>query len=196
MAHLFSATWASTWGTVAQIVQAVALLVGGAFAYMKFARGRVLHARLEIDAEAREVSIAGVPSLHIATTITNAGSLRVSFTPDCNQGLSVRLADQELWSDAETHGEVLWSEGISCWNQGLLTREGIREGDATLEPGERIMRSLLIPLPQCDWVACRLAMEVEARPRFIFRVGPQSTWTSELVAPREVLSGRSTDAGV
>jgi hypothetical protein len=184
-----SITWTDVVRTIGSIISALAILVGGAFAYVKFARGRLLHARLDIALEMSEENVGGTAGVLIKATVTNSGTLRVTLTSD-RHPLKLTLADQILWEDAQAakDREVLWSEGVSCFEQDLLIEEGQRERnpdpkdpDPFLEPGEKLSRNMLVPLPDGDWIAYRVQLTVTARPNLVWRSGEADSWKGTLV---------------
>lgn len=50
-----------------------------------------------------------------------------------------------------------------------------------LEPGERLLRALLVPLPVGDWVAYRVAMHIQACVKMIWRTRPVDSWETEMI---------------
>jgi hypothetical protein len=198
-------TWATIVTAIGSVVETLAIVVGGAFAYMKFARGRVLHARVDLDLQARELEVDGAHALLIAATVTNAGTLRITFPANVSQRLVLTLADSILWRDAcnATHPEMLWTEGIHCYDQDILVVEGRREVNPDpkdpnpfLEPGERLRRTLLVPMPEDELVAYRVSLTVTARPRLIWRTGRADSWKTELVAAKGQSDGGPTNTGI
>lgn len=120
--------WTEIASALNSLVAALAVVIGGWFAYVRYARGRVLHGRCHLDVvDASPVVVAGAPAMRVTATVTNAGSLRLLFPADAPQILTITVADRALWEDACRNGEVLWTEGISC-RVDLLTKEGTKEG--------------------------------------------------------------------
>jgi hypothetical protein len=165
------------------------VVIGGAFAYIRFVRGRVLRASCEPEVEATEVTLPdSTRALAVTAIIKNNGSLRLVFPEGCNQTSTISRADAALWSDACQYGEVLWTSG-TCHEKDLLTVEGIKDLTIKLEPGERIRRHLLIPVPYNHYLshrgaasqcfAYKLELKIEAAPMMMFR-------TREYGAPRRL----------
>jgi hypothetical protein len=74
-----------------------------------------------------------------------------------------------------------WSAG-TFYQPELLTTEGKRDDDFYLEPGQRLVRCLLIPTPGPGGseLAYYLSTYVEARPQFVKALRPQQDWSTEL----------------
>lgn len=191
-------TWIDTASALRDIATVVAIAAGGAFAYIKFVRSRVLHTRMDVDLQLKEVVIADAYALLITALVTNSGTLRLIFPSTAGQVLVITLADGILWDDTRNavHREVLWSEGITCYEQDILVVEGRRETnpdqrdpDPYLEPGERLSRMLLVPLPPGEWVAYRAHLSVKACSRTSFRKGRVDVWKKELIRAKGQADG-------
>lgn len=130
----------------------------------------------------------GGNALKISTTIENAGGLRVTFPLSSALTVTVYRADSAMWDDAVQHGEVLWSMG-QYRQYDLLAIEGIRPPPKTLEPGERMRRFTLVPIPASPCAAYRISMSVEGHPRLMWRTRPAKRWETELVFGWEETDG-------
>lgn len=183
--------WQSIPASISSILAGAAVVIGGAFAYIRFVRGRVLRASCEPEVEATEITLPdSTRALAVTAIIKNNGSLRLVFPEGCNQTLTISRADSALWSDACQYGEVLWTSG-TCHEEDLLTVEGIKDLTIKLEPGERIRRHLLIPVPynhclshrgaasQC--FAYKLELKIEAAPMMMFRARDAGVWRTEAI---------------
>jgi hypothetical protein len=183
--------WQSVPAAISSILAGAAVVIGGTFAYVRFVRGRVLRASCEPEVDATELILPdSTRALAVTATIKNNGSLRLVFPEGCNQTLTISRADAALWTDACRYGEVLWTSG-TCHEEDLLTVEGSKDLTIMLEPGDRIRRQLLIPVPynhclshggvisQC--FAYKLELKIEAAPMMMFRARDAGVWRTEAI---------------
>jgi hypothetical protein len=176
-----SPLWVEIPAAVNSIIAAAALIVAGCFAYMRFVRGRVLHAACRLKLSTKLLVMADdVRAMVITAIVQNAGSLRLIFPLPLVQSVTIYRADTAIWADAIEWGDVLWTEGLYR-KRDILTIEGVEQADYSLEPGESIRRDLLVPLPSDPCMAYRVAMHVEACPQLMWRTRPAQTWETEVV---------------
>jgi hypothetical protein len=173
-------SWTDIASSMASAVTAIGVVIAGAFAYLRYARGRVSHARCEASLSAELVDLEPSSGLLVHTRMTNAGTLQLEFSQDCLASLTITSAGAALWEDAANRGEPLWSAGVHR-EQDLFTVEGVRESPETLEPGEALQRATLIPLPPGRWIAHRLQLDLEARPRVWLRTRDPISWRTEAI---------------
>jgi hypothetical protein len=181
-------TWTDIVGAVNGSLTFVALVAGGTVAYVRFLRGRVLHASCDLELTAALVGVGDETAIQVTATATNAGSYRLRFPAGTRQVVTACQADRAMWNDARRFGgETLWSAGV-FYQQELLTTEGERDGDFYLEPGQRLVRCLLIPTPgpAGSGLAYYLSMYVEARPQFVKALRPKQDWSTELTLAKGV----------
>jgi len=72
------------WVSLTKIIQSVvtfsAILIGGIWAYYKFARGRIFNSRLEVDIKCKRISSKdNVVYLNVTVTLKNVGLSKVSI---------------------------------------------------------------------------------------------------------------------
>lgn len=140
VAHYGSATvdWASTKDfaqSFANVTQSLALIVGGVWAYFKFAKGRTFDDRLNTAVSGKLVSIHGSVFLIVSLQLHNVGLSRIAF-------------DQEV-SSLEVSGFVpSQTEGLlSVQYNRLASFPVFGENDKYIEPNEMVERQTLIALP-------------------------------------------------
>jgi hypothetical protein len=183
--------WVSIPTAINSILTGAAVVIGGTFAYIRFVRGRVLRASCEPDVEATEITLPDhTRALVVTAIIKNNGSLRLVFPEGTKQILTVSRADAALWTDACQHGEVLWSAS-TCHEEDLLTVEGTKDLTIKLEPGERIRRHLLVPVPHnhCyahrgatrECYAYKIKLQIEAKPKMMLRTRDTGVWRTETI---------------
>ena len=183
-----SPTWTDIVVAVNGTLTFIALVVGGTVAYVRFLRGRVLHAHCQLDLTAAVVAVGDDAAIQVTATAMNAGSYRLRFPPGTRQVVSVCQADRAMWDDARRFGgQTRWSAGI-FHQQELLTTEEERDDDFYLEPGQRLVRCMLIPAPgpSGSGLAYYLNLYVEARPQFVKALRPKQEWSTELTLVKEV----------
>src|SRR4051794_32789517 len=85
------------------IVQGAAILVGGAWAYYKFVRGRTLHRRAELEVDASLIT-RRPPSLRTRTTMRNTGAADIPL-----RAKVLRVATF-IPNDVQANGRPNWRE--------------------------------------------------------------------------------------
>lgn len=184
--------WVQVPAVIADIVTALGLVVAGAWSYVRFVRGRTLHASCSLGLSAKQLSMPdGTRALKVTATITNSGGLQVVLPLLSQQLVTVYRCDAALWGNAIKHEdrEVVWNAGV-IYECNLLKIDGAYKAKI-LEPGERLRRYILVPILYDDpCVAYRIYMEVNAVPRLMFRTRPSTKWDTELV-----FGGREANAG-
>lgn len=173
------------WVSATQAVAAVVAVVLAIGAYFKFVRSRVFQPRLSLDLAVEPHAIYSTPALRVDAEIKNDGQTAVLFDQCFAQVLEIFLADEAVWEDAisSNDGVVLWYDGVSphrvldvLLEPGLLSHQAqsYREGspldgpsaaasifavpDHVLEPGERIRRSLLVPVMNSEAYLVQLSV--------------------------------------
>jgi hypothetical protein len=120
---------------VQQIVQALAIIMTGIWAYFKFLRGRTFSFRLELTLEPKFVGSEGAAFLATTLTLKNTGLAVVRLDPKLKFVRSYYSATVS-WNEARNHS---WGEEL------ILTP--IFEDHDHIEPGETINDNVVIPLP-------------------------------------------------
>ena len=165
-------------------IRTAVIVVGGAFAYVRFLRGRVLHSNLTLSLECHLAKVDGKPAMQVSAGWLNSGSFRMVFTEDCDATLTVYAIDRAVWSNPTESGQILWTAGKSQ-SLDLLTEDGIKQADVELEPGEGGTTSALVPLPIGRWVAYKVNLSVESHPRMIWRTREALIWEQDTIVLEE-----------
>jgi len=155
----------------AQLAQVTAVVVGGCWAYAKFARGRTFHYRGTLSLEVALFSHDGRHVLGVEASMRNDG---LSHIPLHGKMLSV---DALRTDRVEARAAVEWEEDV------LVAR--LFEEQEALEPGEDVNEELLVPLPLAlgqGVAAYRVRAAVAARRRLPVR-RPISMWSANFVVP-------------
>jgi len=171
------------------MVTTAALLVGGTVGWRRYLRGRGFHAKCELEVSASNVSIDDSQALLVFTTVTNAGTCRLVFKVGTTQELQVCASFDSTWSDAElSQTEPNWDAAL--FHIADLFSEDEDRGDP-LEPGQRLVRCFLIPVPPDPHaVALRVRLVVEACPMKVNKVEvPHDPWSTEVIVMRESKRG-------
>jgi hypothetical protein len=167
------------WSRLAEIadhtVTALAILVGGLWAYLKFVRGRTFAHRAELDVSGTLFGYGGDRIVRAAVRVKNTGLSKLHLKPN---GKVVYL-----------HGIAAtgWApEGNVEWEKLTITR--ILGGVAWIEAHESVSDEALIPVPTGDrgdeqWLALRLEAQVWGRRR---RGREGQRWMATVIVPVEI----------
>lgn len=149
------------------LVAAVALIVGGGWAYFKFIRGRSLKPRLSIEVSGRLVSDGGKLRLVARAQAQNVGLREVALSDEATS-----LSIYSYGVDSERGGEMA---RLASWR--WIDSWPVFESRARIEPDEPIEEQLLIELPAGGLAALRL--------EFVAQSPSEHVWeTSEVVVLR------------
>lgn len=132
----------------ANVVQSVALIAGGVWAYFKFAKGRTFQDRLIPTVNAEFVLIDGSVFLVVTTQTKNVGSARIAFNPKAS---TVKIFEYIL-SDT--------SQIVSVETKRLGSFTVLGDEDKYIEPNEVVQRQSLIVLPRVSIIGYQLEFEV------------------------------------
>ena len=141
--------------TVANLVQAFALLVGGAWVYFKFIRGRTFARRGQLDVSATVTSFANCPVIRVQATFTNAGLSRIPL-----EGAAQMV-------DLQAAPVAGWTPGANLAWLDLMTAD-IFASHSSVEAQEAITDEVMCPasnLAGTSWLAYRVEVSVWSRRR-------------------------------
>ena len=130
----------------AKVLTLGALVLGGGVGYLRYLRGRVFHAKLDLELEFEVVPVGSGLGLKVAATVMNAGTCRVTFPAESVQEIQVSACYPAAWA-ASCATSV-----PPTWDAALYYKEDFGSVFADrlmkeLEPGQRFVRSLLVPPP-------------------------------------------------
>jgi hypothetical protein len=161
-------TWPDAAQGVGAIVQALAILVGGGWAYFKFIRGRTFAYRGELDIESSFVKgTDAVGALRVCVTFKNTGLSQIPLNENAKQ-VNVYTTSAESWDPAKNVD----------WGAHLKLTPLFEEHD-WIEAQEIVTDEVLVPVPLVH--AYRLVAKVASARRR----GKALLWTAETVIVRE-----------
>lgn len=170
--------WSLAINAVSQSVTAVAILAGGTVGYFRYLRGRISHAKLDIDVGLELCALpSGAAAVKVTAAIKNDGTCRVAFPADSVQQIQLAACYPSPWARAcESYSPPVWS----TYYAEPFQPEG--EVLTELEPGQRTSRQLLVPaIATPTPVAYRARLYVEGRPHLLWRYRDHSPWSTERV---------------
>lgn len=180
-------TWSLLIDGASKSLTTVALLVGGAVGYNRYLRRRDPHARCELELKSTLVDVDGGEALRVDAAVKNGGSCRLLFKETLVHEVRVAAAFQSTWVQACTKQcPPRWGDA-TFYREDLLKGDDDKPGALELEPGQRFIRSLLIPVPRREPlpVAYRVTLSVEAHARMVLRTKPAQRWSTESVTTKD-----------
>lgn len=92
------------------LLEIVAILAGGSFAYLKFVHGRLFHPKLDIEADGKEISVADKSQVLICVKVKNVGFSRVFLDEQMSvlrvfseeERLNLDFTDAAMWRHIAT----------------------------------------------------------------------------------------------
>lgn len=132
------------------VITAVAILVGGSWAYFKFVKGRTFRPRLGVELASQWIVLDGQHRLHARITVRNVGAsaitllqegtgLRVSTLAELQPAAPAAAAWKEL-RVFEVLGEHEWIEPSETVSDDLLLDLGLPQPTATLFEARLVWR--------------------------------------------------------
>jgi hypothetical protein len=153
-----SADTLSTTQTIVEIagtlITAIAVLVGGYWAYYKFIKGRTFRPHVEVDVSGGWLGSDGALGLHLAVRLKNIGSGSIELV---QRGTGVKVS-RIAAAQGEAPAETRWTP--------LGVFEIFTEHE-WVEPGESVSDELLIRLPLVPQV-------LEVHTRLVLRWKPRN----------------------
>jgi hypothetical protein len=176
-------SWVDTADGLASIAQALAILVGGLWAYFKFFRGRTFARRAEVTLATSGASSSAEEVIRVDITLRNTGASKIEL----DQDLCVLYLYAATAADVRPGINVNWGEHI------VITQ--ILADHGWIEAQEVVREEVLIPLRVDDAenappVAYKIVCKVIAK-RVFWRKNVQ--WTANAVV--EVGDKEGTTSG-
>jgi hypothetical protein len=159
-------TWVETAKGVGDIVQAVAILVGGIWAYFKFVRGRTFAYRGQLSIEGKWVQRGSFSAVHAHVIFENTGASQIPLSD------KVKIVRAYATTAANWEG----GHGVD-WKEPLLTSPVFTE-HAWVEPKEPIEDDVLLPIPRHIDSTSVFAYRVESVVGSKRRRGKAMKWTA------------------
>jgi len=141
----------------ANLIQSLALIAGGVWAYFKFAKGRTFRDRLTLTGNGRFVSIDGSVFMVVTVQLKNVGLSRIAFAQKGNS------------LDVNEYVPPQSAEIMSVPSNSLGTFEFFGDTDRYIEPNEIVERQTLIVLPRISPIGYQLKIEVLSDSGYIWR---------------------------
>jgi len=165
------------WGKLTQVilnvVQALALVVGGLFVYFKFIRSRTFARRAALDVDASLVQVDDKLVLRVEVVLRNLGLAKIP--------LRAHRQVVTLWATT-TAG---FSPGANLfWDEWMVSE--VFKTDEYVESQEKIKDVALLPVATegGPWLAFRIRAEAWAEPRWK-RFGGMR-WVTHTVVPAQL----------
>ena len=172
VAHYYSIKidWATTknfTGSIQDVVQILAFVAGGWWAYFKFIKGRTFQESLTPAVTGRFVSLDGVIYLVASVQIKNVGSSKIDFNREAS---ALILFEYIPSGKAEIHAVV---------DKRLTSFAVFKENDRYIEPNEVIEIQRFISIPGPLKLAYRLEVEILSNSGF--------SWTAASIVDKSGL---------
>ena len=144
--------WHKTIDSVQKLIAALAIIVGGFWAWLKFFRGRTFRSRLELKVSAK-VTVSGTNKFLQATMqMKNVGLSQVTLKKDALY-LDVFLSDAAKVEPAQQIYSARWNEPATF---------AVFQEHGWIEPAEEIDDQLLFQMPEGEQLACKLKLTVNS----------------------------------
>lgn len=148
--------------TAKNVCELLAILVGAAWTYLNYFRGRIYKPRLECSVEASIEKHSGHSFLKAIVRVRNIGLSKVPIQQE-GTGLLIFFANMQDQSPAFP-SQVRWNEPVAAF--------GVFSGQKWVEPSEPIAESLIVALPHGDTFTYKATLKV---------VSGEIWWTAESV---------------
>lgn len=145
--------WHKIIDSLQKLITALAIIVGGFWAWLKFFRGRTFRSRLELMVSARIVMSGSNKFLKATTQMKNVGLSQVKLKKDAIY-LDVFLIDAAKVKPAGRLYSTMWDEPVTF---------AVFKEHGWIEPAEEISDQLLLQLPESEQLACKLKLTVNSR---------------------------------
>lgn len=165
---LETAGWTDWADGLASLAQALAIVVGGLWAYFKFLRGRTFASRAELAVAAAPLP-GERPALKVTATLKNAGLSKLPLRTQAVLLFGVSARPTEENSTATVERKIGKARKIFA-------------AHGWVEAGETIADELVLLLPERDGL---LAWRVECRVYERRRAEGGLRWTASVVVPGE-----------
>jgi hypothetical protein len=177
IAHYASITihWATTkdfTGAIQDVVQILAFIAAGWWAYFKFVKGRTFQESLTPAVSGRFVSLDGVTYLVVSIQIKNVGSSKIDFNRD---GSALILFEYIPTSGQEIH---------TVADKRLTSFDVFKPNERYIEPNEIVEIQRFIAIPGQLKAAYRLEVEILSKSGF--------TWSATTIVDKASLRDNTT----
>jgi flagellar biogenesis protein FliO len=166
---------------VKSVVTIVGILIGGAWSYMRFVRGRILKPHVNVRVSGSVRSVGDRHFVVVRVSVVNKGNVVVH--------VDHRETSVAVFAERRSRGRIAWAD---------IDALVVLEETNLVEPDEDVEAEYLVPLPCAPKVPLRVIFHVKARARF-FGIGRVSRWeTSHVIVPKEKadVSNETTEVNV
>ena len=173
-------------GAVLNIVQIAAIVIGAAWAYYKFVRGRTFHRRAEVNVDATLLASDSERAISAHATLQNTGGAKIPLRVKALKVRSFRRGD------LDEKGRPRWQD---------VATVPMFEDHAWIESQETIADEVLVPLASeeaagVDVLAYRvtgLVYEERRKKRLRSDRGGGVCWTTNTIVPAALSSVNDVD---
>lgn len=135
----------SALANIKTIVETVAVIIGGIWAYYKFFRGRTFRPRLELAISGRASEAKGLTNVLISVQLKNVGLSKVAIS---QEGSAIRVFATDPTK----------SDGAAEWQREITV--GVFEKHRWIEPGETINDQALVSVAGIGHKAVKLELRL------------------------------------
>jgi hypothetical protein len=157
--HALISSWVET---VKNVCEILAILVGAAWTYLNYFRGRTYKPRLECSIDASVEKHSGHSFLQVAVKVRNIGLSRVPVDPRGTALLVYSLAAQDHTPSFPS--QIRWDNPVAAF--------GLFSGKKWVESSETIAEALMVALPRAGAVTYKVTLKV---------VSGEIWWTAESI---------------
>jgi hypothetical protein len=164
--------WNKTIDSSQKVITALALIIGGIWAWLKFFRGRTFRSRIELTLSAKIIISGTNKFLRAIMEMKNVGLSQVKLKGDAIY-LDVFLIDASTVKRAQRLYSARWSEPVTF---------EVFKDHGWIEPSEEISDELLFQLPESEQLACKLKLTVNSRgSSWIFFETQGTRWSATTI---------------
>jgi hypothetical protein len=146
-AHALIASWVET---VKNVCEILAILVGAAWAYLNYFRGRIYKPRLECAVDALIEKHSGHPFLRATVRVKNLGLSKVQIE---QKGTALLIYSANLQEQAASFPiQVRWSNPVGAFD--------VFSGGSRVESSEAVAESIMVALPHGGDLAYKVALTI------------------------------------
>lgn len=160
--------WNKNIDSTQKAITALAVIIGGIWAWLKFFRGRTFRSRIELALSAKIIMSGNSKFLKATMEMKNVGLSQVILKTDAVY-LDVFLIDVATVRSADRLFRARWGEPATF---------EVFQDHAWVEPSEEISDELLLQLPDNEQLACKLKLTVNSRGSFIRKQGTRWSATA------------------
>jgi hypothetical protein len=160
--------WNKTIDSSQKVVTALAVIIGGIWAWLKFFRGRTFRSRIELAVSAKIIMSGSSKFLKATMEMKNVGLSQAILKTDAVY-LDVFLIDAATVRSADRLYSARWSEPVTF---------AVFQDHGWVEPSEEISDELLFQLPDNEQLACKLKLTVNSSGNFLKTQGTRWSATA------------------